>query len=56
MQARERVCVTPSTEDDLLVMYFPFLIASIILIVIVLFGKLKKKPKLIDAKLKMISL
>lgn len=56
MQARDRVCVTPSTEDDLLLMYFPFLIAALILITIVLFGKLKKKALLIDGKMVMVSL
>jgi hypothetical protein len=41
--------------DDLILMYFPFLIASLLFVVIVLFGKLKKKAILIDGKKQLVS-
>jgi hypothetical protein len=41
--------------DDLILMYFPFLIASVLFIFIVLFGKLKKKAILIDGQKRMVS-
>lgn len=36
---------------DMTVLYFPFLIAAVLLTVMVLFGKLKKKATLKDGKL-----
>jgi hypothetical protein len=36
-------------------LYFPFLIAALILTAVVLFGKLKKKAKLIKGKLSLAS-
>lgn len=47
-------CVDPSAFD-LIQMYFPFLIASVIFIFIVLFGKLKKKAILVEGKKQIVS-
>jgi hypothetical protein len=39
-------CQSNNTNDDLTILYFPFLIASIIFTLVVIFGKLKKKATL----------
>lgn len=42
----DRVCVVD--DDDMKVLYFPFLIAAFIFTIVVFFGKLKKKAILVN--------
>jgi hypothetical protein len=53
-KARNRVCVN-NLEDDLYVMYFPFLIASLIFVAVVLVGKLKRKALLVNGSMVLVS-
>jgi len=46
MKGVDRVCVID--DDDLKVLYFPFLIAALIFTIVVFFGKMKKKPFMIQ--------
>lgn len=55
MKARDGICIVASMADDLVLMWFPFTIASILFIFIVLAGKLKKKAILVDGRLKIVS-
>lgn len=55
LKERDGKCVFISSADDLVLMYFPFLIAATIFIMVVLAGKLKKKAMLVDGRMRMIS-
>jgi len=52
---KNRICIRLG-QDDLIVLWFPFLIAAFLFTVVVFFGKLKKKAILVDGKMKNISL
>ncbi len=45
----------PTNIDDATLLYFPFLICALLLIITIFFGKLKKKAILVDGKMKLIS-
>ncbi len=54
-KGKNRICIRLG-QDDLIVLWFPFLIAAFLFTVVVFFGKLKKKAILVDGKMKNISL
>lgn len=54
MKTVDKVCV-PGGSEDLSQLQFPFIIAALLNIVIVLFAKLKKKAVLVNGKMKMVS-
>jgi len=53
MKGEDRVCVIDN--DDMKVLYFPFLIAAVIFTIVVFFGKLKTKAVLIEGETKRVS-
>jgi len=55
LKERDGKCVFVSSADDLVLMYFPFLIAAFICIFIVLTGQIKKKAVLKNGRMRMIS-
>jgi hypothetical protein len=56
LKERDGKCVLMSGADDLVLMYFPFTIAAVIFIGIVLTGLLKKKGILVNGLLQKVSL
>lgn len=50
MKGVDRVCIID--DDDMKVLYFPFLIAALIFTIVVFFGKMKKKAILVGGESK----